>query len=465
MKWLKNLTLKVASQKTSQVQNEMGNREEIVLFPSKRVYEPTYSCFLTLAKMDDGTFKTSVYMTETDLGRCVISHNLYSKSRDAASSCFNRCLGIVKDAKKEFADTPRKQAELSHCIKIKLQDVKGDIIPPLPSEENKPEKVVSSVSSEHIKVAQVENKLDNREEVVLFPSKHIHEPPYSCFVTLSKLEDGNFHTSVCMTDTYLGRNVMSHNYCFKTRLAASSCFDKCMGILGDAKKEFSNSSRKQAELSHCIKIKLQDVKGDIIPSLPSKENKPEKVAQVGSIPSLPSKENKPEKVVSSVSSEHIKVAQVENKLDNREEIILFPSKRIYESTYSCFVALSKLEDGNFHTAVYMTDTYLGRNVMSHNCYFKARSDASSCFDKCMDILRDAKKEFSNSSRKQAELSHYIKIKLQDVKGDIKSYIGQIANYLDQDSVVKRDSLASENILYIPSERPMSKDLTQSKGSN
>ena len=329
MKWLKNLTLKVASQKTSQVQNEMGNREEIVLFPSKRVYEPTYSCFLTLAKMDDGTFKTSVYMTETDLGRCVISHNLYSKSRDAASSCFNRCLGIVKDAKKEFADTPRKQAELSHCIKIKLQDVKGHIIP----------------------------------------------------------------------------------------------------------------------------------------SLPSKENKPEKVAQVGSIPSLPSKENKPEKVVSSVSSEHIKVAQVENKLDNREEIILFPSKRIYESTYSCFVALSKLEDVNFHTAVYMTDTYLGRNVMSHNCYFKARSDASSCFDKCMDILRDAKKEFSNSSRKQAELSHYIKIKLQDVKGDIKSYIGQIANYLDQDSVVKRDSLASENILYIPSERPMSKDLTQSKGSN
>lgn len=157
-----------------------------------------------------------------------------------------------------------------------------------------------------------------------------------------------------------------------------------------------------------------------------------------------------------------KTAQVNHEMGNREEIVLFPSKRVYESTYSCFVVLNKLEDGNFHTAVYMTETYLGRNVLSHNCYFKTRGAASSCFDRCLSAVKEAKKEFADSSRKQVELSYYLRIKLGKEEGDIKSHINQIANYLDSDNVKKRDSLASENILYIPSERPISKDLTQAQ---
>ena len=155
-----------------------------------------------------------------------------------------------------------------------------------------------------------------------------------------------------------------------------------------------------------------------------------------------------------------KTAQVQNEMGNREEIVLFPSKRIYESTYSCFLVLNKLEDGSHHTSVYMTETYLGRNVMSHNCYFKTREAASACFNRCFNAVKEAKKEFATSSRKQAELSHYIKIKLIEEKGDIKPHINQIATYLDRDNVVKRDSLASDNILYIPSERPISKDMPQ-----
>jgi len=169
-----------------------------------------------------------------------------------------------------------------------------------------------------------------------------------------------------------------------------------------------------------------------------------------------------DKILSSIkgNDKAQKTAQVDNELGNREEIVLFPSKRIYESTYSCFVMMNKLDDGNYHTCVYMTETYLGRNVMSHNCYFKTREAASACFNRCFNVIKQAKKEFAGSFRKQAELSHYIKIKLIEEKGDIKPHINQIANYLDRDNVAKRESLASDNILYIPSERPMSKDMPQ-----
>jgi len=153
-----------------------------------------------------------------------------------------------------------------------------------------------------------------------------------------------------------------------------------------------------------------------------------------------------------------KTAQVQNELGNREEIVLFPSKRVYESTYSCFLTLAQIDSDTFKTSVYMTETYLGRCVLSHNLYFKSRDAALSCFNRCFNIVKNAKKEFANTARKQAELSHYIKIKLLDEKGDIKPYINQIANYLDSDNVAKRESLASENILYLPSERPISKDL-------
>ena len=105
--------------------------EETVSFPSKRKYEPNYSCSVVFQKPDDEVYAVSAYMVETYLGRYAWKSNYYfrKESKNSAARCFRRVLQAVKDVREDALEKGANASETPYRIRRALQGIVGEMEP------------------------------------------------------------------------------------------------------------------------------------------------------------------------------------------------------------------------------------------------------------------------------------------------------------------------------------------------
>lgn len=156
-----------------------------------------------------------------------------------------------------------------------------------------------------------------------------------------------------------------------------------------------------------------------------------------------------------------RIVSAEKKLaDFSEETVSFISKRQYEPNYLCSIVFQKPDDEVYAISAYLMETYLGRYAFRANWYFRktSKSSAVRCYNRVLTAIKDLKSDFLDRDLKQNELPHFLRRALQGESGEIEPKINQMATYLNPKNVASGSTVASDNIVTVPSRRSIKDDL-------